>query len=107
MNRGLITLFAVLALSPAFAGTAMAQSTVNGYNQTGPAIQDDVAGQSEGGSGGAAAVAPTAPAASADTDASGRLPFTGMDLGLLAAAGGLLLGLGAGMRQLTRAPESA
>jgi opacity protein-like surface antigen len=33
---------------------------------------------------------------------NGRLPFTGLDLVLVVAAGGLLLGLGLGMRRLSR-----
>ena len=33
---------------------------------------------------------------------SGSLPFTGLDVVLVVAAGGLLLGLGLGMRRLTR-----
>jgi hypothetical protein len=36
----------------------------------------------------------------------GSLPFTGADLGVLAAAGGLLLGLGLGLRRLTHRPTA-
>ncbi len=36
-------------------------------------------------------------------EASGSLPFTGMDIGLIVAAGGLLLALGLGMRRVGRA----
>ena len=36
----------------------------------------------------------------------GSLPFTGADLGVLAAAGGLLLGLGLGLRRLTHRPSA-
>lgn len=36
---------------------------------------------------------------------SGGLPFTGLDLGLLAAGGGLLLLTGAGLRKLSRVRE--
>ena len=35
----------------------------------------------------------------------GNLPFTGADLGVLAAAGGLLVGLGFGLRRLTHRPS--
>ena len=34
---------------------------------------------------------------------AGKLPFTGLDLVLVVAAGGLLLGLGLAMRRMTRA----
>ena len=37
----------------------------------------------------------------------GDLPFTGADLGVLAAAGGLLLALGLGLRRLTHHPTQA
>lgn len=41
------------------------------------------------------------------TSYSGGLPFIGLDLALLAAAGPLLGAAGYGMRRLTRAPGSA
>lgn len=37
----------------------------------------------------------------------GNLPFTGADLGVLAAAGGLLVGFGFGLRRLTHRPSQA
>lgn len=37
----------------------------------------------------------------------GKLPFTGLDLGLVAAAGAGLLAAGIGMRRLTHAPDAA
>ena len=41
----------------------------------------------------------------ADTsDEGGSLPFTGADLGVLAAAGGLMLAFGFGLRRLTHRP---
>ena len=36
-----------------------------------------------------------------------NLPFTGSDLGVLAAAGGALLGLGFGLRRMTHRPTEA
>ena len=39
------------------------------------------------------------------TDEGGSLPFTGADLGVLAAAGGILLSLGFGLRRLTHRPS--
>ena len=37
-----------------------------------------------------------------ESSASGELPFTGRDLGLVVAAGGVLLAMGFGMRRLSR-----
>jgi hypothetical protein len=82
---------ALLALS---APAVYAQSGSEGYGGS-----NVVAGLEQGGgddSGG-----PTAAA----TDEGGSLPFTGADLGVLAAAGGLLLGLGFGLRRLTHRPS--
>ena len=39
-------------------------------------------------------------------DEGASLPFTGADLGVLAVAGGLLLGLGLGLRRLTHRPTA-
>jgi len=40
-------------------------------------------------------------------DPGGQLPFTGLDLGLMALAGGALVTLGAGMRRFTRPLDTA
>ncbi|HEX2127295.1 MAG TPA: hypothetical protein VHF45_12140, partial [Thermoleophilaceae bacterium] len=37
-----------------------------------------------------------------ESSSSGELPFTGRDLGLVVAAGGVLLAMGFGMRRLSR-----
>ena len=57
---------------------------------------------SGGGGGGQPASPSTANASKAES-----LPFTGSDLGVLAAAGGLLLALGFGLRRLTHRPLQA
>jgi len=41
------------------------------------------------------------------THEKGKLPFTGLDLVLVVAAGGFLLGLGLAMRRLTRSSSTA
>jgi hypothetical protein len=46
------------------------------------------------------------PTRQAKVDNAG-LPFTGLDIGLLAGAGGLLLVVGLGMRRITRPAESS
>lgn len=99
--RRLVALAALsLTMLPA---TAMAQTpSDDGYDTDGPTVQNKIdesgpAAQNESGSD------PTPSASTADSDRAG-LPFTGMDLGLLAGAGVLLVGLGAGMRVILRLP---
>lgn len=104
----------VLLLLAAFAPAAMAQSSQDGYIQEGPSVLDRTGG--DGGEPPANGGEPPAngdePAASEaapsvqEADANDELPFTGLDLGLVAVAGGSLLLLGVGMRRLTRAPDS-
>ncbi|MEA2379212.1 MAG: hypothetical protein QOK00_3598 [Thermoleophilaceae bacterium] len=80
----------------AFAAPAVyAQSGKEGYGGS-----NVVAGLEQGG--GTQTAAPVQAAA----DEGGSLPFTGADLGVLAAAGGLLLGLGLGLRRLTHRPTA-
>ena len=98
--RRILTLSALaLALAPA---SALAQSSDEGYETDGPTVQNqieggDTAGQNESGG------EPT-PSAEASGDQKAGLPFTGLDLGLLAGAGVLLVGMGAGMRMVLRLP---
>ena len=100
--RRALTLSALaLALAPA---SAVAQSSDEGYETDGPTVQNKIdgggsAGQNESG---------TDPAPSAQTagDQKAGLPFTGLDLGLLAGAGVLLVGVGAGMRMVLRLPPT-
>ena len=90
--RSLIAVFCAIALMAPSA--AFAQSTDEGYGGSG-----GIAGQIDtGGPGNDAPVT---------TNDSGSLPFTGADLGVLAAAGGLLVLLGFGLRRLTARPEAA
>jgi hypothetical protein len=82
---------AFLALS---APAVYAQSGEEGYGGS-----NVVAGLEQGGGGDTGA-----PVQAATNENS--LPFTGADLGVLAAAGGLLLGLGLGLRRLTHRPTA-
>jgi hypothetical protein len=84
---------AMLALA---APAVYAQSGEEGYGGS-----NVVAGLEQGGGGGGDTGAPVQAAAN-----EGSLPFTGADLGVLAAAGGLLLGLGLGLRRLTHRPTA-
>ena len=83
---------AMLALA---APAVYAQSGTEGYGGS-----NVVAGLEQGGGGDAGAPVQAA------ADEGGSLPFTGADLGVLAAAGGLLLGLGLGLRKLTHRPSA-
>ena len=90
------------------AGPAYAQSSIQGYSGNAGLVTevdrsnnpDRVAGQRA-----------SAGAAASDSDGQGdvsaALPFTGADLGLIAGAGGLLLGLGLVMRRVIRRPNGA
>jgi hypothetical protein len=98
-----ISLTCALTLILAFATTAYGQSSIEGYNDQGGQIQSTVDQGGGGGGGGLAAVSDTTSTA----DDGGSLPFTGLDVALLAAAGGVLAAAGLGMRRLTRAPGSA
>ncbi len=99
--RRMRSLALALVLMLALAVPALAQGpSQDGYTPDGPqAIEqtggggDDPDGGGDG-SGGAG-------------DESGSLPFTGMDLLLVAGLGAGLLGVGAGMRRLTRPANHA
>jgi len=87
-----------LLLTFAFALPALAQGpSQDGYTPDGPQAVEQTSGN--GGNGGD----PGDPQAVG----SGSLPFTGMDLVLVAALGAGLLGVGVGMRRLTRPADQA
>ena len=89
------TALLAFAAPAAFAG----QSGTEGYGGS-----NVVAGLEQGGGGDTGAPVQAPVQAAANEGAS--LPFTGADLGVLAAAGGLLLGLGLGLRRLTHRPTA-
>jgi hypothetical protein len=89
----------VALLAPA---TAFAQSSTESYGGPGNVISGLQQGSGGGGGGGSGGSAPVVKASS-----QGSLPFTGSDLGVLAAAGGVLVGLGFGLRRLTHRPTQA
>jgi hypothetical protein len=101
---------ALLALSVAIApATAFAQAdpSADAYENAGPRVQERIdegsspAQEEDGGP------TPVAAAAEEDQGGGGELPFTGLDLALVIGAGALLLGLGVGMRRLTRPSREA
>ena len=87
-------LLALAIASPA----AFAQSSQDAYIQEGPSIVDRTDGSGGSDNSGDGASTSSSPS-------SEELPFTGLDLGLIAAAGASLVLLGFGMRRLTRAPD--
>lgn len=110
-NRSrLVALMATLTLIVAMsAPVAFAQSGGDAYRTEGPTLLD----QSQGAPGGPSANKSSndsAPKASDPVKSAGSssdaLPFTGLDIGLVAAAGASLMLMGVGMRRLTRAPDS-
>jgi hypothetical protein len=96
----IVTVLLALALTVGMTTVASAQSSVDGYNEQGGQIQSQIEGGGGGGDGAGTAGTQT-------TDDGGSLPFTGLDLALLALAGCALVAVGVGMRRLTKAPESA
>ena len=99
--RNFYSLITVLVLILAFAASASAQSSVQGYEDQGGQIQAQIQGGGPSDGGG------TTPVAATTDSGGGSLPFTGLDVALLVGAGGLLVVAGLGMRRLTRSPGTA
>ena len=77
-------------------------AAVTGYTD----LDSGVLGALEGSAGSTAAGTPSAGAAATGArDGGGSLPFTGLDLMLLALAGGVLVGTGLGLRRVAQAPR--
>jgi hypothetical protein len=84
------------------APTAMAASSAQtGYSKPGGIIQTEI-DNGGGNHNPGAVIENSSPGGVTETHSSGSLPFTGLDVVLVAAAGGVLLALGLGMRRLTR-----
>ena len=98
MKKILAIACAAALLAPA---TAFAQSSTESYGGPGNVISGLQQGSGGGGGGNGGGNAPV------KASSQGNLPFTGSDLGVLAAAGGLLVGLGFGLRRLTHRPTQA
>ena len=118
MRNNKKTLTAILAVfALAAAAPAYGQEVQGSDNPPGPTISGEIVGGGNGttpDNGGGGTVAGdaggnVAAARNADpaADEGGNLPFTGADLGLVAAAGAFLLAFGLGMRRLTRSPNAA
>jgi hypothetical protein len=98
------TIGAVLAMS----GTAaLAQSpSEEGYSTPGGVVQTQLnSGGGGGGQPGNSSASPAAHQTATTNEKSSKLPFTGLDLALVVAAGGMLVLLGFGIRRLSRPSE--
>ena len=105
--KRLLAVVGATALLAFAAPAAFAQSGSEGYsgsNVVAGLDQGGSGGGNSGGNSGEVAPAQTTPV-QATADEGGSLPFTGADLGVLAAAGGILLSLGFGLRRLTHRPS--
>src|SRR4051794_39455632 len=79
------------------AGPAYAQSAASGYAEPAGSVEQ----QLDNGSNDAHKVS-ASHVSNSDADSGSKLPFTGLDLALVVAAGGVLLGMGLGIRRLSR-----
>ena len=112
--RGLSKLFAAVMVGVLFAlpGSALARdgsgSAQGNYVDPGGVVQDQIQTQPAQAESDERSTpqAATAAAPAQANEGRGELPFTGFDLALLVAAGGVLLLLGFGIRRFTRAPEA-
>jgi hypothetical protein len=104
--KKLLAIAGVLALLAPSA--ALAQSSDEAYGGDNNVVAGLEQGGGNAGGGGGNASSPTSsPTSGPSSSGGGSLPFTGSDLGVVAAAGGLLLGLGFGLRRLTHRPSQA
>lgn len=78
-------------------------AAVSGYSDLGSGVLGTLDGSGAGGTGASGGSAGAS--AGGSRDGGGSLPFTGLDLALLALAGAALLGTGAGVRRMARAPR--
>jgi hypothetical protein len=93
---GTISAALLFGAPSAFAQTSAQQ----GYSKPGGIVQTQI--DNNGGRDHDPSAIVSTPERATAAKSSGSLPFTGLDLVLVVAAGGLLLGLGLGMRRLTR-----
>jgi len=93
-----------IAAAPAYA----ASSAENGYSEPAGSVQQQL-GQTSNSTPppeGAESSSSGTEAAATTHEASSKLPFTGLDLGLVVGAGGVLLAMGFGIRRLSRSPSA-
>ena len=99
-----ITVGAVLCIALfVAAGPAYAQSGQTGYAEPAGSVQQQLGS----GSNDNHKVEAARTSNSSASDNGGSLPFTGLDLALVVAAGGVLVAMGLGIRRLSRSSELA
>jgi hypothetical protein len=105
----MLAFVAVAVLSLAFATSALGESaTEDAYGGTAGVQQfDEGEGNSGGGNSGTEATTETVEPSSTESSSSGSLPFTGLDVGLIALAGVALVGTGLLVRRATRSDTHA
>ena len=101
-----MTLIIAVCIMAMTAGTAIAQTGIDSYKGVGEQVQGDLQGGSDTQPGETAAGQPFDTAAASGA-AGGALPFTGLDVALIVAVGGVLLAVGLGTRRLTRRADAA
>ena len=79
-----------IAAAPAYAASS---AGTTGYSEPAGSVQQQLGSSSDDG---------RKVEASTVKDDSGQLPFTGLDIALVVAAGGVLLAMGLGIRRLSR-----
>jgi hypothetical protein len=97
--KNLIVAAVVCASMLIVAAPALAQTSSQGYSKPSGSISERIERQSP---------PPGDPPSvsireAEESSSSGDLPFTGLDVALIVAAGGVLLAMGLGMRRLSRA----
>jgi hypothetical protein len=90
MIIGAVLCIALFAAAPAYAQTA----SQNAYSHPAGSVQQQLNDNTSH---------ETSPTESATKKSNGSLPFTGLDLALVVAAGGVLLAMGFGIRRISRA----
>jgi hypothetical protein len=103
MRSAIVIATAVLAI--AFAPSALAVGngpTSSVYDQKGKQVQTEVNVAPAQATQTTKPPAQPAPVATEAVASSGTLPFTGLDLGFLAAAGAVLVAMGISLRRITR-----
>jgi hypothetical protein len=92
-----ITVGAVLCMALFVAAPAYGQSSAqNGYSQPAGSVQQTLENKSNDGH-------RVQAVAQEESNSDSKLPFTGLDIALVVAAGGVLLAMGLGIRRLSRA----
>jgi len=95
---------AVLVGAPAAIAQTSAQQ---GYSMPGGVVQTQLTHTPSHHNQPRTTVKVVTPEATTSAKSSGKLPFTGLDIALVVAAGGLLMALGFGIRRLSRPADVA